>query len=76
MTVPDSHAHERAAITILYMLHEAESSLLRRHVTMTTGESGTVQELNLDADHGLVFTMELYHPRKFYPVSTIKDVKV
>lgn len=79
-----SHVYERAALKILDWLHVAERELVGSAIATFNGETGTVKGLALDDLHGLCFTfddevepfiaMELGRARRFYPVSTIKQV--
>jgi hypothetical protein len=79
-----SHVYERAATKILDWLHVAERELVGTVVATFNGETGAIKGLALDDFHGLCFTfddevdaftaMELGRSRRFYPVSTIKQV--
>lgn len=75
-----AHVHEMAAIRIVDWLHRAEDSLVGRVVTPFAGEADVVKEIRLDDLHGLCFTFEdpvssfSEGARRWYPVSTIKDL--
>jgi hypothetical protein len=69
-------AHERAVTQIMELFQAAEHELLGRKVATFRGATGTVLDLRLDNDHGLMFTFEPPElpQRRFYPVSTIRTL--
>jgi len=82
------HVYERAATKIIEWLHVAERDLVGKVIATFNGEAGEVYELKLDEHHGLCFTIDhedhgapndgsegyVKLPRRWYPVSTIKQV--
>jgi hypothetical protein len=74
-----SHVYETAAVRILDWLHHAERDLTGKAVLTFNGEAGTVRAIQLDEHHGLCFTIDepniQGHGRRYYPVSTIKQLE-
>ena len=76
------HVYEDAAIRILDWFHHAERDLIGKVVATFNGDTGTVLALRLDDHHSMCFTFDAEasgHPdkdhfRRWYPVSTIKQV--
>jgi hypothetical protein len=72
-----SHVYEDAAIRIMDWFHHAERDLVGKVVATFGGETGTVLALKLDDHHALCFTLDVggpETPRRWFPVSTIKQV--
>lgn len=76
-----THVYERAVVKILDWLHLAERELVGSVVATFNGETGKVLALKLDDHHGLCFTIDpesdiryAASSRRWYPVSTIKQV--
>lgn len=67
--------HEHAVAQIIEWFQAAESALVGRNVATFRGARGTVVDVRLDNDHGLMFTLEPPElpQRRFYPVSTIRE---
>jgi hypothetical protein len=82
-----SHVYEKAVIHILDWFHHAERDLIGKVVATFNGETGRILSLRLDDHHSLCFTFDperasdpalgITKPettRRWYPVSTIKQV--
>lgn len=78
-----SHVYEDAAIRILDWFHHAERDLIGKVIATFNGETGTILALRLDDHHSLCFTFDPERSgsqqtknsgRRWYPVSTIKQV--
>jgi hypothetical protein len=76
---PPPRAHERIALDLLRILHEAEEELIGKWVTTSSGETGPIRGLHLDSLHGLTYTIDPLSPtgvENYSPVSTIKDIEL
>jgi hypothetical protein len=73
ITARPARPHERAVTQILDWLRSAEEELVGREILTFRGARGTVTELRLDNDHGLMFTFCEGEPKRYYPVSTIRS---
>lgn len=76
-----AHVYESAVVRILDWYHHAERDLVGKVIATFNGETGTVLALKLDEHHGLCFTIDPEErpgfgdtPRRWFPVSTIKQV--
>lgn len=68
--------YERAVAQIMEHFRQAERTLVGREVRTFRGAKGVVSDIRLDSDHGIMFTLEppTIAERRFYPVSTIRDI--
>jgi hypothetical protein len=81
-----TYVYENATVRILDWFHHAERDLIGRVVATFNGETGKVLAIKLDDHHGLCFTIDPeitadmpmpasgIRTRRWYPVSTIKQV--
>jgi hypothetical protein len=73
-----AHVYETAAIRIVDWLHHAERDLIGKVIATFNGETGKVLGVRVDDHHGLCFTIDPAEDptivRRWYPVSTIKQV--
>ena len=81
-----SHVYEKAVIHILDWFHHAERDLIGKVVATFNGDTGRILSLRLDDHHSLCFTFDPeitpetpmpasgLKSRRWYPVSTIKQV--
>ena len=67
-----SYPHEKAALEIMRLLHEAEQDLLHRDCqTMASDRTGSITHVSLDDHHGLKVALD-DDTSKWYPVSAVK----
>lgn len=79
VSVPAPRPHERIALALLSILHDAEEAMIGKRVTTAHGYEGVIRGLHLDSVHGLSYTLDPPSPRgveSYYPVSTIKDIEL
>ncbi len=75
-----SYVYETAVIRITDWFHHAERELIGKVIATFNGDTGKILALRLDDHHGLCFTIDEESPvtngraRRWYPVSTIKQV--
>lgn len=66
--------HEMAVSQIIDWLRRSEAELIGKTIVTFRGAVGSITELRLDNDHGLMFTFDPpdLAARRYYPVSTIR----